>query len=296
MNRPRAFLLSSLAVAVVAIGSVPYVSQAADKPGGGKGGAPAAPVDAPTVTTSLFQMMDGFKWGVTHAEVIDQYNKIGGIFDRDYDPLLRKAQPGVQMRALEAQRDNQKAALERTFIQFGDVPTGMDATPQRSEYSYRNHESALVADRGGKTRYFYFMGTLPGERLWKIYDEIPLDETGPLGKTYAEAVTRIQNALGVAARVRAADPSQGIMRTTADWQDSNTHLRMLDRSNEHKVGVVFEERQTLNALAQLRSNKVEDPMALDPSIAAITKGGLSDPNAAAASASAAKPAGKPKKK
>ncbi|HEY4116729.1 MAG TPA: hypothetical protein VGM56_02685, partial [Byssovorax sp.] len=83
------------------------------------------------------------------------------------------------------------------------------------------------------------------------------------------------------------------MRTTADWQDSTTHLRAVDRSNEHVVGVVFEERQTLNALAQLRSNKMDDPMALDPSIAAITRGGISDPSQAAAAASAsAKPKGK----
>ena len=73
------------------------------------------------------------------------------------------------------------------------------------------------------------------------------------------------------------------------------HLRAVDRSSEHIVGVVFEERQTLNALAQLRSNKVDDPMAIDPSIAAITKSGISDPSQAAAAASAsAKP--RPKKK
>ena len=51
----------------------------------------------------------------------------------------------------------------------------------------------------------------------------------------------------------------------------------------------------MNALPQLRGNKPDDPMAMDPSIAAITHGSISDPSQANASpsGSAAKP---PKKK
>ena len=50
------------------------------------------------------------------------------------------------------------------------------------------------------------------------------------------------------------------------------------------VGVVLEERSTLNALPQLRGNKAEDPMAMDPSIAAATRGSISDPSHAAPTA------------
>jgi len=84
----------------------------------------------------------------------------------------------------------------------------------------------------------------------------------------------------VAARIRAADASQGLERTEADWQDTKSHLRAVDRSNEHIVGVVLEDRSTLGNLAALRSNKPVDPFALDPSIANLTRKGVSDPNAA----------------
>ncbi len=82
--------------------------------------------------------------------------------------------------------------------------------------------------------------------------------------------------------------------TTADWQDASTHLRIVDRSGEHLVGVVLEDKTTLNGLATLRANKPVDPFAIDPSISAVTKGGVSDPNAAKSLKAA--DAGAPKKR
>ncbi len=238
-------------------------------------------------------MRDGFKWGITHADVVNAFNKQGGIFDQDYDPLLRKAQPGIQQQALEADRDNKKAAIDRSWTRFV-TPTGYDATGLRSEYSYKNNEAVLQVERQGKKRYFFFMGTEPGERLWKIYDEIPLTANGPLGATFADAVNRIQAVIGVAGRARAADPNSGLDFTTVDWQDGSTHARVVDRSKNKIVGVVLEERATLNALPQLRANKSEDLMAIDPSIAAATRSDISDPSHNAPPAASAKPA--PKKK
>jgi hypothetical protein len=245
--------------------------------------------DAPAVA-SLATMRDGFKWGITHVDVTNTFTKLGGLIDQDFDPLLRHAQPGVQQQSIEADRDNQKAAVERSYIHF-DNPTGYDSTGIKGEYSYHNNESILLVERQGKKRYFFFMGTEPRERLWKIYDEIPLSSTGPFGKTFAEAVTRVQGSIGVAGRARAQDPANGLDFTTVDWQDGTTHLRVLDRGRG-LIGLVLEERATLNALPQLRSNKGDDPMAMDPSIAAATRGSISDPShpGAAPSASAsAKP-------
>jgi hypothetical protein len=252
----------------------------------------SAAADAPTVS-SLANMRDGFKWGITHTDVTNAFNKQGGLWDQDYDPLLRKAQPGVQQQALEADRDNKKAALERSYVRFV-TPTGYDSTDLKDEYTYKNNEAILAVERQGKKRYFFFMGAEPGERLWKIYDEIPLTASGPMGATFAEAVNRVQGVIGVVGRARAADPSNGLSYTTVDWQDGTTHLRLLDRSKRtpHVIGVVLEERATLNALPQLRSNKADDLMAVDPSIAAATRSDISDPNktgAPAPSSSAAKP-------
>ena len=59
----------------------------------------------------------------------------------------------------------------------------------------------------------------------------------------------------------------------------------------------MEDNGTLGNLQSLRPNKAEDPTAIDPTIAAVTKGGLSDPNAGKASPSASTPGkkGPPKK-
>ncbi len=234
--------------------------------------------DAPTVQ-SLASLMEGLRFGVNHTEVTRIYNQTGGRFDREYDPILAKMQPGVRMQALEADRENRKGAFAASFLEFKDTPTGYDATGIKGEYTYRNHESVMYVDRGGTRRYFFFIGAPPGERFWKFYDEIPLKADGPLGGTYRDAIAKLASVVGGNGRVRAADPSQGIHYTTTDWQDGTTHLRAVDRSAQNIVGVVLEDRNTLNALAQLRANKAEDPLALDPSIRAITRDNISDPNA-----------------
>ncbi len=245
--------------------------------GGNKGGGSAAPSDPPAVQT-LGPMMDGLKWAVNHAEILRVYNSNGGLFDQEYNGVLSKMQPGVRMQALEADRENRKAAFAASFIEFLDHPTGYDATGLKGEYTYKNHEEIMSLEKDGKRRYFFFIGTTPGERFWKFYDEVPLKDGGPLGKTYQEAITKLNTTLGVAGRVRAQDPSQNVAFTTTDWQDATTHLRAIDRSFEHIVGVVLEDRSTLGALAGLRSNKQDDPLAMDPSISAITRGGVSDPS------------------
>ena len=277
-------LLGALAISWV--GNAP--AAAGDKPAP----KPAGVSDAPAVPT-LAPMLEGFRWGMTKTEVVNAHNTVGGIFDKDFDPQLVRVQPGVQQKALENARDNLKAALLNSWIEFKDTPKGYDSTGIRAEYSYRNNEALLALDRNGKHRFFFFIGASPSERLWKIYDEIPLGEGSPLGKTFQEAVTKLQGALAVPGRVRAADPSQGQIFTTVDWQDGTTHLRAVDRSNNsHLVAVVFEDRSTLGNIERLRANKVDDPLAMDPSIAAITRGGISDPSgrAAPSGSGTAKPA------
>ena len=270
--------------------------------------APAVVADAPTVQ-SLAPMLEQFKWGINHQELVRIHNQTGGIFDQDYNPQLAKLQPGVQMQSVEAEREQKKAAFAASFVEFKDTPTGFDTTGIHAEYTYKNKEAVMAAheaivaaaraykpdaaiegvlvqemaqpgDRAGKRRYFFFIGAPPGDRLWKIYDEVKLVEGGPMGKTYQEAITKLNVQFNTPARIRAASAADGLLFTTSDWQDSPTHLRALDRSREGVVAIVIEDRAVLGALPSLRSNQVEDPMAIDPSISAVTRGvGRTDPNA-----------------
>ena len=284
-----------LVAAVLFAGIVPAMVLAQGKPPAKPPAAPAPPPDAPTVA-SLATMLEQFHWGTNHLDVARIHNQAGGVFDQDYNPQLTKMQPGVAMQSVEAEREAKKIALGNTFAEFKDVPLGYDRTGIKDEYTYKNHESLMYVDRAGKRRYFFFMGAPPGERLWKIYDEIPLVAGGPMGRSFQEAVTKIQVQLNTPGRLRMTDPGQAISFPTVDWQDGATHLRLIDRSAEANplLGVVVEDRATLGALATLRANKPDDLLAIDPSISAVTRGvGRTDPNAARASASAsAKPAPK----
>jgi hypothetical protein len=232
--------------------------------------------DAPTVPTLAGIVEKDIRWGMSHAEVTDVYNKIGGLYDQEYAPQIRLLQPGVQMQQLEADRDSRKANFERSLTVFvGDTPTGYDVTAVHAEYTYRNNESVQRLFKDGRTRYFFYIK----DRLWKVYDEVPLKEGGRLGATYQDAITKLNTVLTVPGRIRAANPAQALERTEVDWQDRTSHLRAVDRSNEHICGLVLEDKGTLQNLSALRSNKPTDPFAIDPSISAITKNGVSDPNA-----------------
>src|SRR5438105_1251282 len=132
------------------------------------------------------------------------------------------------MTALEAERESQKQALGRTYLEFKDTPTGYDATSIKGEYSYKNKESLMWITRAGKKRFFFFIN----DRLWKVYDEVPLADGGPWGKSYLDAVNQMNAKLGAQGRVQGADAAKGVNATTVDYKDGSSHLRVVDRTNE----------------------------------------------------------------
>jgi hypothetical protein len=264
-----------LAASVLATGAMLAVSVVAAPPKGSRSSVAEAP---PAVQSlgGLEKSMRELRWGMPHDEVTQVYNKIGGLFDQEYAPQLMHAEPGYQQQQLEADRDNRKVNFERSYVRFGDSPTGYDTTSLKNEYTYRNDEALQKVFKDGRQRFLFYIK----DKLWKIYEEIPLKADGPLGATFQDAVAKLNAAMAVPARIRPVDSSQGIDRTTADWQEKSTHVRALDRSSEHLLGLVLEDKNTLANIATLRAAKAVDPFAIDPSIAAITKRGISDPNAA----------------
>lgn len=269
--------------------------------GGGMGSdtgpsSPSGPVgkaekgEAPNAN-GIGPLLEGMRWGASHKDVLKALTESGGIVHKDYDERLGKASVGPQMKAIEAEREDAKAAITRSYVEFKDNPTGYDSSGIHGEYTYKNKEALLWAERKGKRRYYFFLN----DRLWKMYDEVPLADGGAYGASYADAQSKLGATMGGPGRVQQPDAKKGIERPTTDWKDGTTHLRLVDRSGERKVGIVVEEISTMTALPQLRANKAEDPMAIDPTIQAVTGSGPSDPNATAKP----EPAGKkpaPKKK
>lgn len=229
--------------------------------------APAA--SEPPTVQSLGTLADGnFRWGHHRSEVVEIYNRAGGIFDQEYAPILSRMQPGSNMEGVVADRGVRKRGLASSYVQFIDASTGgagWDGTAIKNEYTYLNKESMAWVTRVGTKRFFFFFGDPPNDRLWKIYEEVSLKPDGPLGATFQEATAKLEKMLGAPGRVRL--PANGGERTTAEWQDGLTHLRVVDRSSEHVLALVFAERATLARLESLRPNKPVDQFTIDPSIA-----------------------------
>jgi hypothetical protein len=257
--------------------------------------APNAPAPADTgapMVASITPMLEGFAYNSSHVDITNRYDDVNGIFDREYNPVLAKMQPGTRMQATEAERDKKKAAFAASFLEFKDTPLGFDTTGLLGEYSYKNHEFVQILRRDYGRRFFFYMGAPPNDHFWKLYDEVTLCDGCLWGNSYQEAVTKMSAKLAQAGRPRPADISKGFSRAYTEWQDATTHLRVIDRSSEHEVGIAYGWKSMEANLTSLRSNKMDDPFAMDPSVAAATRGSLSDPNGQNAPVDAGAPAKK----
>jgi hypothetical protein len=186
------------------------------------------------------------------------------VLDEDYKPLYAKVSPGVKMEALDAQLAEDKNAFRRSRIDFGKLPTGIDSTPLRGEYTYLNKESLMTLSRSGKpTRYFFFIQ----DKLWKVIDEHKLADGSRVGKDYQDAVIKLVKALGVPGRLLDADYEKGRNAMEVDWKDSTTHLRAIMRGDT-AVALAYEDNATLAILGTLRPNKPAATDELDPAVAA----------------------------
>lgn len=273
----------ALAVAVAGVAVFATDDASAAKPTKGAKAAPtppAAPVDPPNVKNQggIALSPQGIRFQMTPEELASFYDR---IIESDFKDLYKKAQPGPATTRLDAALAEAKAAFRASKVEFNNLPTGVDSTPLKGEYTYRNQEMMMKLTRKGTTRIFFFVRG----KLWKIYDEIALCENGPLGKDYEEAKKKYVDAFQVAGRSIDPDYSIGRLFTENDWQDPATHLRLVDRSGLKVAGVIYEERATLNVIASYRTNNPVETDTVDPDIAALVR----PPGAAPSIPSAAPP-------
>jgi hypothetical protein len=219
--------------------------------------------EPPTTKKTILLFPSGVAWGMSTKQVAAIIDK---TLDAEYQPIYQKTSPGVKMKALDAQLAEDKSAFRRSRIDFGSIPTGVDSSPLKGEYTYNNKESLMTLDRNGKKTHFFFIQ----DRLWKIIDERALGEGSKHGKDYQEVVTKIAGTFGVPGRVQEADWDKGRMSTEVDWKDSATHLRIIQRSDT-AVAVALEDNATLGNLATLRANKPAEDSGIDPSVASVTR-------------------------
>jgi hypothetical protein len=243
------------------------------------------------IKTAPTSVLEGFSWGTSRRQVLDVYVRGGGLIDQKFEPQLAKANPSAQKDLEAARTMDRDAASSQELFEFDDKPNGLDATFlwKSREYSKANGETCFKASGGlgvgaidpRIVRYFFFFGgNADTQRLWKVYEELPLGANSPFGADFQDAVNKLSATFGTIGRLRTAGQGEGLASTQIDWQDDYVHVRLVERPDSPRVvGFVVEDRKTFESLASLRVNKPEDPFALDPSVAGATTGGISDPNA-----------------
>ena len=205
---------------------------------------PAATAEAPTVVTPVTIAPKDLAWGIDKKKLATIYDK---VIDEDYKPKYQKTQPGPALDRLDAEVAEKKAEFRRSEIQFGNVATGMDQTNLKGEFTYGNKEHLLSIDRGGKTRYFFFIG----DKMWKVVDAIKLGEKSQWGKTFDDAVAILNKHYGVAGRARPADDAAGRPFAEVDWKDTKFQVRAVNW-DDGTFGLVFQDPVTVANLPTLR--------------------------------------------
>lgn len=241
------------------------IAEAQGKKKGGKTeqAAPATPTVAPTTKKNIVLIPAGVAWGMNHKQVAAVIDK---LIDEAYADQYKKVQPGVKMKALDAQVAEEKSAFKRSRIDFGNIPTGVDSTPLKGEYSYNNKESMMRLEREGKKMFFFFIQ----DKLWKIVEERALGEGSAHGKDFTEAATKLSSTFGVPGRVIAADFDKGRYFTEIDWKDAASHLRVQQRGDT-AMAIILEDNVTLGNLDSLRANKPQEDSGIDPTVAALLR-------------------------
>jgi hypothetical protein len=248
--------LFALGMASTALVVEPRLAEGKDKPA--EKGAPGVGVLDKAIGISP----KGLHWGLTLEGIAKLYDK---VFEDEYLPLLKKAQPGQEMTALEDKQKNKQGILRRGRIDFGTIPTGVDQSPLKGEYSYRNSESmATLRLRSGTERHFFFFS----DKLWKVYDEHKLTKGGTLGENFEEATKILAKRFGAAGKLVPADYDKGQPYDEVQWRDPEKLIRAIDRGNI--LGMVYADKSVQDNLAQYRKNKPEDLHEMDKDVAAAT--------------------------
>ncbi len=208
----------------------------------------------------------GVAWGISLQRLAKIYDK---VFDKQFVKLYKKTSPGPRMAALDAELKMKKSILRRSKVHFGNLPTGIDQSPLKGEYSYGNNESMTrVTLRSGTTRNFFFFNN----RLWLVYDEHKLRRGGRYGTSFENAIKILTKRFGdVPPQMIEPDYAKGRNFAEARWTDGKIIVRAINREYQKTIGMAYADASVWRKLRSMRKNKLADPHALDKDVALATR-------------------------
>ncbi len=221
----------------------------ADRPRRPRGRRPAAASAAAPRSAEIAKAMGDLGWGMTHAQVIDQFTK---RIQEEYRPRIAKAPGTIEQDALQHEVNGKIERLRRSYVAFTGQQTGWEVSFLGEEFTHNNGEAMLnVPDPGlGGQRFFFFIG----DRLWKLI--IAFDHARFEGRTFEQFGELIQTRYGPARRIerqRAGEKAPSL--AALEWQDPTSVASAVDYSTFYGFFALrFVEKRTLGNLAALRKN------------------------------------------
>jgi hypothetical protein len=256
--------------ALLAVGALSTSVHAAPKKGKAKSAA-AAPKEAPQ-SAEIDKSMGDLKWGTSRDDVMAKFTN--GVREK-YKPLIAKATGAIEEDKLRAQMRDELSRIRESLVEFDGHKTGWDVSFLKGEFTHNNGESMFVVTDENSQNYYFFMKG----KLWKWYKAF--NAAVFQGKSFDQFADAIQGRFGK------ASPREGELvagtgkQRWLEWQDADSRLRAVDNNQFYGFYcLVFEGKETLSRLADLRTNKPEEKAKTNSMVEAVTteEGGDTDDN------------------
>lgn len=240
----RILLGALLAALAVPMASTADVAHAAPKKG------KQAAQKAPPQSAEIDKAMGDLKWGQSREDV---YSRFEGQIKDKYKPLISKARNAMEEDKQRAKQKDELSKLKTSVVDFNGKKTGWDVSFLKGEFTHHNSESMFVVSDDTSENYYFFIQN----KLWKWYKAFKADAFE--GKSFEQFGQAIEGRYGKGAK-REGEATHGGGKTSwIEWQDADTRLRAIDNSQFYGFYcLVFEDKATLNKLAQLRTAKAKE--------------------------------------
>jgi hypothetical protein len=257
-------VLVGMLAAALAIGLAVSDAEAQKKKKGGK------KKEAVPTSAKIAESLADIKWGMSKDELM---NKFIGKIKEKYRPLIGKTKDAVEEDRLRQEAKQEMDAIRKGYTEFDGRSSGWNVSFLKGEFTHGNDESMLVVRDSNSQNFYFFIGG----KLWKWYKAFDAS-VFPVGN-FQQFATAVQRRFGNAKQAKGEiRPGEG-ERQWLEWQDKQTRLRAVDQTDFYGFySLVFEEKQTVDNLAKLRSNTPEDSGKQHAMVESVTSGKTEQPD------------------
>jgi hypothetical protein len=202
--------------------------------------------DKEAVEPKISAALGEVKWGMNEDTVLNVLIK--NVHER-YRPLIAKTKDAIDDDRLRVRERQDIDDIKKSLIRFEGQTTGWDLGFLRDEFTHHNGESMLVVKDSNSQNFYFFIGG----KLWKWYKAF--ESSAFSGKGGGEFAAAIERKFGQGKQTEGELYSGAEKRQWIEWQDKKTRLRAIDQTSFYGFYcLVFEDKQTLETIASLRTN------------------------------------------